>query len=145
MAIKFELVISAPAKKIFNAITTQKGYQGWWAKVCDVDCRPDGVSSIRFEKEKVVEEMVFKVIELIPNEKLVWLCTSNNVFESWVNSTIVFEIAHKGQNSLVRFIQTSPIAFWEKHPDYSGSVAGWEFFMESLKAYCETGKGSPWG
>ena len=145
MAIKFELIINASSDKVFKAVTTKKGYQGWWAKVCDVDCKMKGISSIRFEKDDITEEMIFKATEVEPNKKLVWLCTSNNVFETWVGSTIIFDMEPQGKNTLLKFTHTNPDKNWKKHPDYSGSLAGWEFFIESLKDYCENGKGSPWG
>ena len=94
MAIKYEIKINADAETIFKAITTKKGYQGWWAVVCDVDCKINHSSSIRFEKKDITEEMVFKTRE---NEKLVWLCTANNVFPSWVGTTLTFEIKEKGK------------------------------------------------
>ena len=64
MAIKFEFEISATPETIFNAVATKKGHQGWWAAVCDVDCELNHLSSIRFIKEHITEEMCFKTIEV---------------------------------------------------------------------------------
>lgn len=145
MSIKLERKINATPQTIFKAITTKKGYQGWWAVVCDVNCKLNQQSSIRFEKEDLTEEMIFKTIEVRENEKLVWLCLANNVFPSWVNTTLTFEIKRNGNKSNFTFTQTSADKNWKKHPDYNGSLAGWNFFFDSLKNYCETGEGEPWG
>jgi hypothetical protein len=34
---------------------------------------------------------------------------------------------------------------WEGSPPYVMTKEGWEHFMQSLKNYCESGKGQPWG
>ena len=145
MAIKFEFEINAKPETVFNAVTTKKGYQGWWAAVCDVDCKLNHLSSIKFLKEHITEEMCFKTIEVKKNEKLVWLCTSNNVFESMVNNELTFEIKQNGKESILTFTQNSSDSKWKKHPEHQNIVDGWNFFMDSLKNYCETGEGDPWG
>ena len=144
MSIELNRDINADKKIIFEAITTKKGYQGWWAAVCDVNCKLNQTSSIRFEKENVTEEMIFKAIEVRENEKLVWICLANNVFPSWVNTTLSFEIKGNGNKNHFIFIQASIDENWEKHADFNDSLAGWNFFFDSLKRYCETGKGNPW-
>lgn len=145
MSILFQLNINADVTTLFNAVTTKKGYQGWWAVVCDIDCKLNKLSSIRFKKENLIEEMIFKTLEIEKNKKLVWQCTFNNVFETWVGTILTFEISRKRGGSLLKFSQTSPDKNWEKHSDFPGSLAGWKFFMGSLKNYCETGTGEPWG
>jgi uncharacterized protein YndB with AHSA1/START domain len=144
MTFKFEFTIDTSPSIVFKAITTKRGYQGWWTKVCDVDCKLNGTSSIRFEKEDIIEEMIFQTIEIKPNRRLVWLCTSNNVFESWINTTLHFEIHPKGKRTLFAFTQIGTDKNWKKHPDFSATQAGWEMFMGSLKSYCESGEGHPW-
>ena len=145
MSIKLELKINATPQTIFKAITTKKGYQGWWAVVCEVHCKLNQQSSIRFEKENLTEEMIFKTIEVKENEKLVWLCVANNVFPSWIGSTLTFEIKVSRNKNNFTFTQTSADKNLKKHADYNGSLAGWKFFFDSLKSFCETGKGEPWG
>jgi uncharacterized protein YndB with AHSA1/START domain len=145
MSIKFEFEINAEPETVFNAVTTKKGYQGWWAAVCDIDCKQNHLSSIRFVKEHTTENMIFKTIEVKNKEKLVWLCTSNNVFESMINNTLTFVITKSGKGSILTFTQNSSDPKWEKHPEHQQIIAGWDFFMDSLKQYCETGKGEPWG
>ncbi len=107
MSIKLERKINASPQTIFKAITTKKGYQGWWAVVCDVNCKLNQQSSIRFEKEDLTEEMIFKTIEVRENEKLVWLCLANNVFSSWVDTTLTFEIKGRENKNHLTFTQIS--------------------------------------
>lgn len=49
-----------------------------------------------------------KIIELIPNEKIVWLVTDSHLgfvekSDEWVNSKIVFEISTVGNNTQIVF------------------------------------------
>jgi uncharacterized protein YndB with AHSA1/START domain len=141
--IKFELDIKAGPNTIFKAVTTKKGYQGWWTLTCDINCKPDQESFIRFEKEDRTEQMCFRTKEIIENERLVWLCISNNVFSSWVGTELSFEIKKKGKGSFLTFTHCSTDPNWGKHPDHQPSAGGWDHFMGSLKTYCETGIGDP--
>jgi uncharacterized protein YndB with AHSA1/START domain len=145
MAIHYNLLITASPATVFNAITSTIGLQGWWAKVCDIDCRVDQVSSVRFIKPDIVEEMLFKTTEFNTNKKMVWLCVSNNVFESWVGTTLSFELNKDGEKTHLAFTQVSADKNWKRHPDFRGTKQGWDYFMESLKNFCEAGEGDPWG
>lgn len=145
MNIQFKIDISAQSESVFAAVTTKQGYQGWWTNTCDIDSAIGGYSSIRFEKENLTEEMCFTTIESIPNNKFVWLCTANNVFPSWVTTTITFAISPTRHGCELVFKQSSEDPKWNKHEDYEPSKSGWDFFMDSLKEYCETGSGQPWG
>jgi uncharacterized protein YndB with AHSA1/START domain len=145
MSISFKTIIEADPAIIFRSVSTREGYQGWWSRTCDVDCALNRESSIRFEKPDLTEEMRFRTIEVKENEKLVWLCTANNVFPSWVNTELIFEIGRNGDGCQLVFTQNSPDKGWKRDPDYQPSLQGWKFFMDSLKSYCETGEGDPWG
>lgn len=145
MDIVFTFPVRAEAEKIFQAITTKKGYQGWWAAVCDIDCRLDKHSSIRFEKDDITEEMCFKVVDVKENKRLVWHCYKNNVFESMLNTTLAFDIQEEADGCQVTFTLHSADKQWKQHPEYDHIREGWKFFMKSLKDYCETGRGEPWG
>ena len=142
--IRFELDINAGRGTIFKAFTTKKGYQGWWSPTCEIRCKVGQDSFIRFEKEDRTEQMGFRTKEVIENEKLVWVCFSNNVFSSWIGTELCFAIIAKGQSSRLVFAQRSNDPDWAKHPDYQPSCNGWDFFVGSLKNYCETGAGDPW-
>jgi len=143
-ALTIRLTIATPPKTIFEAITTRSGYAGWWTSDCDIDCRPGSDSFIRFAKDDKIEEMVFRTLVIRTDEYLEWHCVHNNVFESWIGSTLFFELTEIPGGSSLSFRQASAIPRWSRHPEYESGKSGWEFFLASLKRYCETGKGSPW-
>ncbi len=142
---KFSLNIAAPAEHVYAAITTTNGYKGWWAKLCNIDCSIGGVSLVQFIKPDIAEEMVFKTIDAIPGKKLKWLCIANNVFETWVGTTLLFEIEENAPFVTLTFVHESTNGAWAQSPEYDDTKTGWDFFMQSLKEYCETGVGNAWG
>jgi uncharacterized protein YndB with AHSA1/START domain len=144
MAIKLKIGIDASPGVIFDAITTNDGYHGWWTASCDIDCSLGHRSSVRFEKEEATEAMVFETLEFIKNETLVWRCLENNVFPSWIGTTLSFEISSAPKQSILNFVQKSDDPNWKNHADYQSSKGGWGHFLTSLKDYCETGEGQPW-
>ena len=144
MSIKFKRNIKARPDVVFKAITTKKGYQGWWTRTCEIDCAVHHDSFIWFEKKDITEEMIFKTLEVSFNEKLLWFCFANNVFPSWVGTKLEFIITTNDSGTELNFIQTSEDDYWHKNKDYANSNSGWGYFMDSLKSYCETGEGQPW-
>ena len=143
--IRLHLIIDAAPDIVFKAVTTTEGYQGWWAKTCDINCNPNETSSIRFLKGAHTEEMIFRTVEIKNNEKLTWECVSNNVFSTWIGSLLYFSVAQKGKQTSFTFTQRAVDGQWKESEEYQPSLEGWEFFMQSLKRFCETGHGDAWG
>jgi hypothetical protein len=89
--------------------------------------------------------MVFETSELKKNEKLVWRCLENNVFSSWIGTTLYFEILSTEKQTMLNFVQQSDDPDWKNHADYQFSKGGWCHFLTSVKDYCQTGEGQPLG
>ena len=79
-----------------------------------------------------------KIIDLIHNKKVAWLCTRSN--DEWMNTTISFELEESEGRTIIRFSH----AGWRALTDtYAGSNYDGGRFMASLKTFCETGTGTP--
>jgi len=118
---------------------------GWWTASTLMDCNVGSISQVMFENDELTEVMEFRTEKNIQNESIVWRCIKNNVFPSWIDALFTFEIMQDGKHSRLVFVQNSDdLIYSPRHPDYEGTLAGWEHFMESLKQYCETGAGYPW-
>ena len=88
-----------------------------------------------------------KVIELIPNEKVVWSCIDTLIDmpelknkEEWKDTKIVWEIEKKSQHTN---ISLTHIGLTPRVACYAICEKGWESFLESLKSFLEKGKGTP--
>lgn len=85
-----------------------------------------------------------QIIELIPNEKIVWLVSDSELkFDNkseWTGTKIVFEISPAGNKTQVRFTHIGLIPAFECYSDCSW---GWEkLVQESLFSLITTGKGT---
>ena len=134
-AIRHNVVIKAPAKKIYNAITTQEGLAGWWTT--DTTAKPEVGFVNVFIFGKFRNEM--KVTELSRNKKVQWECIQS--IEEWIGTTISFELEEKENHTLLRFVHGG----WKEETDVFASCSyDWASFLASLKSLCEKGTGTPY-
>lgn len=85
-----------------------------------------------------------KVIELLPNKKVVWLVTGSNLSfvekkDEWTDTTLSFELKPKGNHTQLTFKHEGLIPSFECYNACSG---GWKKLIDkSLKSFINTGKG----
>jgi len=98
------------------------------------------IFTLRFGKNK----FTFKVVEVVPNKKLVWLSTDCYMpwlkdKTEWKNTKIVFEIS-EGENQTR--IDLTHIGLVPGIECYNVCEAGWnQYFGESIPELLATGKG----
>jgi len=130
-AIRHNVVIKATPAKIYEAITTQEGLSGWWAK--QTIARPEvGFVNI-FTFGAFRNDM--EITQLSPDRKVAWLCTRS--IDEWMHTQVSFELEEKDNGrTLLRFTHSG----WRAVTDtFAGCSYDWGRFMTSLKAFCETG------
>ena len=85
-----------------------------------------------------------KLIEIIPNEKVVWLVTDSNLSsfrdkKEWNGTKIIFEIAEINNKTQLRFTHVGLVPKFECYGDCSNA---WEQLVQkSLFSLITTGKG----
>jgi uncharacterized protein YndB with AHSA1/START domain len=132
--IKINLTIKAAPGKVYNAITTQEGLSGWWAKQTIARPELDFVNVFTFGPIK--NEM--KVTKLDANRKTEWIVI--NSVDEWIDTSISFDLEEKEGNTIVRFAHAN----WRASTDlFARCTYDWSRFLASLKSLCETGAGSP--
>jgi uncharacterized protein YndB with AHSA1/START domain len=137
-SIKDEVRIRATAGKVYQALTLQAGYRGWWNAVGEVEESVGGEAKLHFIKDGSPVNMRFRIDEMKPNESVRWTCIAHDM-PSWIGTVLRWKLTPAGDAVMVSF----------EHDGWKGdapeSVAqGWKHFIGSLKSYVETGTGQPW-
>ncbi len=137
-AIKKLFHIDAPKEKVYQAITTIEGLSNWWTTQTEGG---EGLGAeINFDFGSH-QGPTMKIVELIPNEKLIWGCVGRS--QGWLGHTFVFALDENDGKTRVRFSHNG----WKDQDDdfYASCCFSWGRYMESLRQYCQTGKGEAFG
>ncbi|NOT73594.1 MAG: SRPBCC domain-containing protein [Cyclobacteriaceae bacterium] len=155
--IRHELLIGAPAEKIYNAITHQEGLAAWWTPAATAQPELNTIARFPFGPDYHKE---MKVTELKPGKLLKWTCIAGA--EEWVGTHISFELKSGDKDSMKdsdselsdqlsqqKDQKITLLSFhhddWKGHtPMFAECNYTWALFLRSLKLLCETGKGRPW-
>jgi hypothetical protein len=136
-----KIVVDQSPKDVFNAINNVRG---WWSE------------NILGSTQKLNEEFIYnykdvhvckmRIVEFIPNKKVVWLVLENqfNFTEDkneWKGNKIVFEISEKDGKTRLDFIHIGLVPEYEC---YTVCHDAWSSYIQgSLKNLITTGKGNP--
>jgi uncharacterized protein YndB with AHSA1/START domain len=152
-----EVLIAAPAKTVYDAVTTSEGLSGWWTPNSKATAQLGNVASFPFGPDYTKE---MKITALEPNKRVEWLCVKG--MDEWVGTTLSFAIEHGQKDALLRaHPELSDQVFqandkeqtllifhhdnWKQDsPMFAECSFTWGRFLTSIKRLCETGKGMPW-
>ena len=125
---------SETSENIFKKLLDVKG---WWTGIYSETIT--GISS------KVNDEFTFeagggmhlskqKLVELIPNKKIVWLVTESNLSflthkDEWTGTRICFDLSPKGEKQKVTFTHEGLIP---KIECYESCTSAWTQYLENL-------------
>ncbi len=137
-SIKEQVVVRVPAQKLYAALTTQEGYNGWWSKDCQIGRKPGDECALKFNKGGSIVSMRFRIDELTANERVKWTCSGHDQ-ESWIGTTLTWSLLADGPRTSLELLHD---AWKSEAPEMV--VGGWRHFLGSLRAYLEEGKGDPW-
>lgn len=134
------LVDQSP-QNVFAAINNVRG---WWSESIEGDTDRLG-AEFRYHF-KDIHRSKMKIIEFVPNEKVVWHVLDNyfNFTEDkteWTDTKISFEISESGDKTEVRFTHIGLVPLYEC---YDVCSKGWSTYINgSLRNLITTGKGQP--
>jgi len=138
--IRHEINVSATPDAAFQALTSQEGIEGWWAKDCDIGEGSGGEHELRFQKEGQSVHMRFRVEEASPGKQVTWRCVENGN-PVWAGTTLSWKLESTGAGTSIDF---SHSGFAEdQSPPYTMTVQGWQHFVGSLQAYLDGSAGQP--
>ena len=137
------IVVDETPEKVFNAITNPRG---WWSEEIEGDTNNLN-DEFNYHYEDI-HRCKMKIIEFIPNEKVVWLVL-DNYFKfakdksEWTGTKIIFEISEKDNKTQLRFTHQGLVPAYEC---YDICKDAWSTYIHnSLRSLIITGKGQPNG
>jgi uncharacterized protein YndB with AHSA1/START domain len=137
-SIKEKLMVRGSTAKVFEALTTPAGYNGWWSKDCQIAQKAGDESKLKFNKEGTVVSMRFRLDATEPGRSVRWTCVGHDM-DSWIGTTLAWTLAPDDDATEL----TLEHGGW-KGPAPEPVVQGWRHFIGSLRSYVETGQGQPW-
>ena len=124
--IRHQIVIEAPAAKVFPLVATGMGFKEWWA--ADVTKIVTTFELGFFKRDTVYRLQLSRVSEPLEAE---WRCTSG---KEWDKTRFIFELRENNGKTAVRFTH----ADWKSETDYFVSCnTTWGELMFRLKAAAE--------
>lgn len=125
----------------FKAI---KNFRAWWSE--EIEGSTDQVGETFFYHYKDVHLCKLKLVELIPNKKLVYQVLDNQFNfvkdkSEWIDTKLVFDISTANGKTKVQFTHEGLVPDYEC---YNVCRDAWTSYLQgSLKSLIETGKGKP--
>lgn len=135
------IVVDQDSMTAFNAI---QNFKAWWSD--DIEGPSNQLNETFFYHYKDVHQCKLKLIEQLPNKRLVYLVLDNafNFVEDkteWVNTKLIFDITNNGEQTHIQFTHEGLV------PDfacYDVCNDAWTSYIQgSLKSLITTGVGKP--
>ena len=137
------ILVDQTPEEVFNAINNVRG---WWSE--EIEGNADKLNAEFKYHYEDVHRCKLKIIEFIPNEKVVWLVL-DNYFKftkdksEWTNTKIIFEISEKDGKMQIQFTHQGLVPAYEC---YDICRDAWSNYIKnSLRSLITTGKGRPNG
>lgn len=135
------IAVDQSAEKVFNAINNVRG---WWSE--NIEGNTDKLNAEFMYGYKDVHVSKMKIIEFVPNKKIVWLVLENRFnftkdSNEWKGNKIIFEIAEKDGKTQLQFTQEGLVPQYEC---YNVCHDAWTSYIQgSLKDLIVRGTGKP--
>ncbi len=133
--IRHHLIIKAPVKKVYDALTLEEGLMGWWTNNTSAKPEIGNINHFKFGSEYFNK---MKVLELNYLKHITWECIDGD--KEWIGTKLTFDLEEKENDTYLKFSHLN----WPEESDFFGFCNHhWGRFLDSLKSLCETGIGHP--
>lgn len=135
------IVVDQTPKEAFNAINNVRG---WWSE--EIEGGTDKLNDEFSYHYQDVHNCKMKLIEVVPDEKVVWLVMDNyfNFIKDqseWKGTKISFEISKLDDKTQIRFTHLGLVPQYECYDICKNAWS--QYIQESLFNLITTGKGQP--
>jgi hypothetical protein len=103
---------------------------------------PEAGGELTFRFDDRREHITMRVERADESGPVVWTCLEHSKFPEWTDTTLAFELRGDGDTTHLEFHHFGLVPTCDCYGACSG---GWDHYLRSIKAYVETGTGTPWG
>ena len=135
-AIVEERTIAAAPQGVFNALTQQDEIARWWSDEARVKPEVGSLGEFRFRPPAGV--LHFEVAELDEGSKVHWISRQGPPY--WAGTSVTWQLTPVHNGTRLLFTHDG---FAQVDKAYEQTRGNWDYFLDSLKSYLETGKGTP--
>lgn len=135
------LLVDQTPNEVFKAINNVRG---WWSE--EIEGNTEKHNDEFNYHYKNIHNCKMKLIEVIPDKKVVWLVLDNYFSftkdkSEWIGTKIIFEISKKDGKTQIRFTHQGLVPEYEC---YKVCFDGWSNYINnSLQSLITIGKGQP--
>ena len=135
------ILVDNTPEEVFNAINNVRG---WWSE--EIEGSTDKLNSEFDYHYEDVHSCKIKIIELVPNKKIVW-SVLDNYFKftkdksEWKSTKIIFDIAKKDNKTEMRFTHEGLVPTYECYEICRDAWTG--YIQKSLRNMITWGIGQP--
>ena len=135
------ILVDNTPEEVFDAINNVRG---WWSE--EIDGSTDKLNSEFDYHYEDVHRCKIRIVELVPNTKVVW-SVLDNYFKftkdksEWKGTKIIFDIAEKDNKTEMRFTHHGLVPAYECYEICRDAWTG--YIQKSLRNLITAGKGQP--
>ena len=135
------ILVDNNPEEVFDAINNVRG---WWSE--EIDGSTDKLNSEFDYHYEDVHRCKIRIVELVPNTKVVW-SVLDNYFKftkdksEWKGTKIIFEIAEKDNKTEMRFTHQGLVPAYECYEICRDAWTG--YIQKSLRNLITAGEGQP--
>lgn len=134
-AIVEERTIAATPERVFTALTRAEEIVNWWSSEATIKPTVGTLAAFGFKNGAVLQ---FEITELDTDKKVSLI--SRQGPPQWAGTSVTWQLtpAQNGTRAVLthdRFAQVDEV--------YEKTRKNWQYFLDSLKSYLETGQGTP--
>jgi len=137
--IEHQLLIDAPASRVYEAIATADGISTWW----DPQTPRQTDRGLVLEHNPGPEHGIvqLRVVDRVPNTRVEWECVSTHPASSpasaWTGTHFIFELSPRDGTTEVDFRQTG---YDERSSFFTANREAWLQVLQNLKRVVETSR-----
>lgn len=135
-AIVKEFTVETSPQRVWAALTNDGEITRWWSNEAHFTLEVGTLAEFRFRPP--AGTLQFEVAKLEPGRSMHW--KSRKGPPHWAGTSVTWQLEPVQSGTHVVFTHDG---FSQVDEDYERIQENWRYFLDSLKSYLETGKGTP--